>query len=629
MSQPADREDTPAAAAGRGGALWSAAAVFVLGFIIYNLNAIPISSDDNRTALLLPHALLTRGSIDLTPYYPAGLAEREPVPYFITWRKPLLSSNKLVFHAIVATPFYAAGWAAVRLLHGPLPELHFDHFHDPPPLPWFAVEKIAASLTAAATGSVMLLALWVYWRRHDIAWGGALAFAFLTGHWCTSSQGLWNHGTLGLLTAVVALAWATLERTSAAAGYAPTRYLLVGSLAAAWLMPVRPTGAGYALAWLGYVGWRWRSHLGWVAAPVAAMAVVNFSFNLWIADSIAGYYGARAGPFWVYGWAENFKAWAGLLVSPGAGLFVFTPLAGLAVAGAWFAWRRTGREERALRGWVWPVLFCYVAAATNTDPVPQLRWHAAASYGPRYFVDALPALTFLGIWGALALWRATVGRPPWRRVLLGATVAGAALWSAGTQVVGVFFFKFNHALRPLPIHRSLERLWEWRDNPVCREIRTGVNPDVITAWSVFTGAAAHPVALDAPQPIAEVTAPAVPARFAPEERRMLEVEVRNLLGTAWPGSRQYGFSPPLVDGRWWSAAGTSSPAVPEPTHLPLLCGLAAGGVCRLPVLVAAPAEPGVYRLQLGLHQSGRWLGEPTPPELGAATTVIDPESAKR
>ncbi len=590
-------------------AVLAAVLVFAACFVVYNLNGVPISSSDNKASLLLPHAVLTRGSLDLTPYFPA-VPVTEPVPYFFRRHGAALSSDKLVFYSLVATPFYAAGWGIVRLVFGPLPELRFATYEAPPPLAWFAVEKVTASLMAAATSAAMFLALWIYWRRWDVAWGGVTAFSFCTSHWATTSQGMWNHGGLALLIALVALAWARLER-SGADGLSPRTLktiLIAGSLAAAWLMPVRTTGAGYAIVWVAYVASRWRPWLAWAVGPVAAMGLLFFAFNLAMTGSLAGYYGMGQAPFWSYGWWENIKAWVGLLVSPGSGLFVFTPLAAVAVFGAVAVWRRGGPDDDALRWWVVPVVVCWAAAATVTDVVPQLRWHAAASYGSRYFVDALPALTLLGLQGTLRLQAraAAWSRAGW--MLLLSVMALAAFWSWGTQVVGVFFFKFNHALRPRPIHLSPERMWDWRDNPIVRELRTGLNPDVALVWSSLSGRADHPALLAQDISVAEVSVAHEMAAWLPGERRMVEVEVRNVGPKAWPAGLAYGFDPPLVLGLWRRTTGETVAAVPERTILPLFRGLPRGAVQRFPVLIAAPVASGDYVIELNLSQRGHTLG---------------------
>lgn len=582
--------------------------VFLVCWVVYNVNGIPISSSDNKASLLLPHALLTRGSLDLAPYFSAVPAS-EAVPYYYRRYGPVVTSDKLVFYAVVATPFYAAGWGMVRLVHGPLPELRFAHYADDPPLAWFAVEKATASLMAATTSAVIFLAGWVYWRRRGVALGAAGLFALLSSHWATSSQGMWNHGGLALLAATVVLAWALLERAAAdgLGARATGAILLIGSVAAAWAMPVRTPGAGYAWLWLGYVGWRWRRRWWLAAVAIAAMAVIFFAFNLAMTGSLAGYYGMGQAPFWVYGWAENFKAWAGLLVSPGAGLFFFSPWAVFAVVGAVVAWRRRQAGDAAMLIWGVPVVVCWAAAATNTDSIPQLRWHAAASYGPRYFVDALPALTLLAVHGVLGAW-AAAGQSRVRRVSLAVAAGAMMLWSAGTQVVGVFFFKFNHALRPVPIHLSTERMWAWRDNPLSRELRTGLNYDVCLVWATLLGYARAPVEVTDARAEVAVSPAGWPAGWTAGERCMVEVAVRNTGTTAWPMTVLYGAEPPRLEGVWCGPRGERIPAVPERTLVPLDWPLATGGERRFPVLVAAPPAPGDYTLEWSVRQGARdWL----------------------
>ena len=97
-------------------------------------------------------------------------------------------------------------------------------------------------------------------------------------------------------------------------------------------------------------------------------------------------------------------------------------------------------------------------------------------------------------------------------------------------------------------------------------------------------------------------------RFAPGETRPLYVRVRNLGTVWWPwGSEQ---APPLrLTYRWLSPAG--EPDASESLVTPLTTRVRPGGEQLLPVWVAAPSEPGRYRLEIELvHEHVRRFPSP-------------------
>ncbi|MCC6848646.1 MAG: hypothetical protein IT294_09105 [Deltaproteobacteria bacterium] len=148
----------------------------------------------------------------------------------------------------------------------------------------------------------------------------------------------------------------------------------------------------------------------------------------------------------------------GLLVSPGRGLLVYSPVLALAVVGAWRVAR--GRADRA---------FLPIVAAAAAIMVVRFKWFdwwGGYSYGYRPLMDAIVPLTVLLI-PALAAARPTALRR--------AAVAAALAWSIFVQWVGTAYDSGSwdrHGGFDLRVTRSIdeprwrERLWSVGENPI-------------------------------------------------------------------------------------------------------------------------------------------------------------------
>lgn len=112
-------------------------------------------------------------------------------------------------------------------------------------------------------------------------------------------------------------------------------------------------------------------------------------------------------------------------LSPEHGLFLWTPVVAIALAGLLIAARRDPRARVALAAWA--VLFYVIASYQN--------WHGQSSFGNRFFVS----LTVLFVPGVAAALAWIGARARWAPALL---VSALALWNAG--------FMFQWGLNILP-----------------------------------------------------------------------------------------------------------------------------------------------------------------------------------
>jgi hypothetical protein len=194
---------------------------------------------------------------------------------------------------------------------------------------------------------------------------------------------------------------------------------------------------------------RWKllaSYVGFSAVVGAAVA----AYNLTVFGRLSGGY-----PGTLHG--NVLAGLTGLLFSPSRGLLLYSPVLLFLLPAAWL-WRRGGWGRVPGVG----VLF---AAAHLLVHSAWPMWWGGDCFGPRLMAETLPALVLL-----LAPVLGWLARVKPARV---AFIALAA-FSVFVQSVGVFCYPMGDwYARPQLVDRRPDRLWDWRDNPVRRDLTAG------------------------------------------------------------------------------------------------------------------------------------------------------------
>jgi hypothetical protein len=380
--------------------------LFLVAFAVYNANLRGIAMGESRATRFLPFALLRTGTLDLDSFEPhvTGLS---PKSYWAREIDGRLVSMYPVVTPLLVTPLYIpaavylerTGWQRVGLAAE-------------------IMEKVAASFVAALSVGLMYLLL-----RRRAPLGNALlltvAYAFGTNTWATSSQALWQHGPAQLLL-IGALLAATGERT-------PGRLALCG-LCCGLLAANRPPDALLALAVTAFL---WveipeKRRLAAFLLPAAAAGVAVASYNVAVFGQPLGGYPLLMRPgFFQHSVLEGI---AGLFVSPGKGLFVFSPFLLVLLARPFV---RGAPEDRRL------TLCLAAGSAALVFLLARADWRGGYCYGPRFLTDLLPVFVWLLI--PVVAWQGRPGRA-WRPVFV-----AAVLVSMVPQAIGVFFYPFGRS----------------------------------------------------------------------------------------------------------------------------------------------------------------------------------------
>ncbi len=303
------------------------------------------------------------------------------------------------------------------------------------------LEKFVASAMVALSAALMYLI-----ARLQLQVAGSLAltllFAFSTSMWSTASRALWQHGpsvlflSLGLYLTLVAVNH-------------PRLIFCVG-LVLGYAYLVRPTNS-LSVALFGlYFLVNYRRRFGFYVLGVVSILIPYIIQNWMTYHNLFPPYSYElferlASPA-VFG-----EALLGTLVSPGRGLFVFTPIFLFCMYGVYLAARERRLSLHGLDVYLIAVVISHWIVISSFED-----WIGGWSIGPRYFVDVIPFLMYLLV-PFIGTW--TVAGAPLRTAFLVAALFGTLVqFHCSTSID-----PFNWNCKPTVLGEAPERTWDWGD----------------------------------------------------------------------------------------------------------------------------------------------------------------------
>jgi hypothetical protein len=295
---------------------------------------------------------------------------------------------------------------------------------------------IASAIVAATTSLLYLIA-----ALELPPWPAALVafvFAFGTSAWSTASRALWQHGPSMLM---LTLSLFVLRRRNRPAW---------AGLALGFSYVIRPTNAIPLAINSALVAWKYRARAAAYVAGVSVVLLLFLLFNwsayrLWLPPYYqAGRVGLSTGTF--------AEALAGNLVSPGRGLFVFSPVLAFAIGGIVLKLRR-GSFEALDTALVATIVLHWMVISSFP------HWWAGFSYGPRFFSDMLPYLIYFLI--PVVAWMTTtsgVGRTIVASAFAAALAVSVLMHAQGALNRATMFWN----VVPVSVDDRPERIWDWR-----------------------------------------------------------------------------------------------------------------------------------------------------------------------
>ena len=526
-----------------------------VALLVYLANGRPNGAIDTLSNELVPVVLWTKGSLDIGEFdrfdsggVPGGSGFAHVVGGVTLPKYPIATG-------LLVAPFY-------------LPSVRQRARTAPTTLEWIEYAqrsgKTAAAIVTALSVAVFVLLARRLGANDGLAIALGFAYAFGSSAWSISSQALWQHGPgvlMLLLAALASLAHDARPRAATAA---------VVGVCCGLAVAIRVTNVLFAAPLLVWLLIRRRGHLVSLFLPFAAFVSLLVGYNLVVWGHPAGFYGTIT----TQPQGHLLGRLAGVLASPGRGLLVYFPLALLGLGGLAVATR-----SRQLLASLWGCLAAFVGLQLLA--IGQFfMWWGGASFGPRLTTEIQPALLLLSI----PLFAAAGARRAWLVAAFGVLL----VWSIPVQAVGAFLYSGSWDAWPAFIDVSPQRLWDWRDNPVHRDLTLDR-----LRWVVFKPAALTDFR-------AEYRAPARLGALAGAEV-ILPVHVSNRGTERWLpyGSGIGGLAVHLS--YHLAPAGSSRERREGPrTHLGEI--VSPGEEVVVGLRVVAPMEPGRYLLEVSLVQ---------------------------
>lgn len=208
---------------------------------------------------------------------------------------------------------------------------------------------------------------------------------------------------------------------------------------------------------------------------IIEIASLNIFCFLLLYSLIGGYGDINIKPFYLFPIEEIILAFSGMFISPGRGLFFYTPILIFSFLGIYFL-ARIKIYPRILL-YLLPAVFIIIFMHTiYTDNPNYLKWYGGYCWGPRYFVDVLPILIiYLGI--SIKEFKNVIDFQRNKRILsliFIIVILLLVILSIFSQYVGAFYYKSYWDSKPSSIDNNPQRVWDLYNNPIAVELRTGL-----------------------------------------------------------------------------------------------------------------------------------------------------------
>jgi hypothetical protein len=416
---------------------YSSILLFCVVTLVYLANGKTIWSGDTISARFLPFSILRELDFDLdefpflydlesTKSFPvvASFFNGEDIPYFLVHRNGHYISVYPPGPALLALPVYALPVVAgISATSNWLPYL----------------EKLSATLIAA------LSVLFLYWALGELvaektALIIAIIYAFGTSTFSLSSQALWQHGPGQCLL--------SLALYFCLRGIKEDRFIPFAILALACSIVIRPTNVLIALPFGLYVLHKYphliiRSAL-FALPPLMFLCAYNYVYFGSVMSS--GYNASTLVSVSSFS-MPFFEGLSGLLLSPGRGLFIYSPILIFSIVGIVKSW-----NERLM-------IFRYLTMALVCDLILYSKytwWGGGFCYGPRMLAELTPIL---------CLFLYPIFKIVERRCYLRLFFLALSLVSISFHALGAFWYDGSWDTTT-DLEAFYDRVWSWTNNPL-------------------------------------------------------------------------------------------------------------------------------------------------------------------
>lgn len=374
-----------------------------VGFYFSGLNLVKTQSDDLLPATYLPISILKDGDFYLDEFFNFFLSRQghgRADMFYVREVNGHWVSLFPVATAVLAVPFYILPVA----LQVPVNSL------------WYIfTARVAAAFLASLSGLFVYLALKQLTRERE-ALVLTFLYAFGTGTFALSSQGLWQHAPTQLLLAVAV--WILIRGLTedSLVGWAG----LVLSLACV----VRYTNLVPTVFLTAYVLAKHPNRFVRYCLMALPPVILQLLYNqVYLGSFLETSYGSEHFSLWTGPFPEGFL---GIWFSPSKGLLPYSPIFIFSLLGAGLVW---------VRGWKFPYAGLFRWLSLSVLGLTLLmgkwyRWFGGWAFGYRTAVDMVPFLIFLMVPVVESGW--------WKKLKV--PVVALSVWSVLIQIMGVAFY---------------------------------------------------------------------------------------------------------------------------------------------------------------------------------------------
>lgn len=402
--------------------------------IVYLSNNKTLGAIDTTPTRQLPLSILKEANFDLDEF---PRLYRYGVPPYLLHINGHYVSSYPIGAAVMATPLY------IPTALGPASRGYS-----------FAksLEKVCAAVF------VSLSAVLLFWTLSSFASKRtalvlAILYGLATSSLSVSSQALWQHGASQLAICAALFCLSKADSNPRFAGYS--------GFPIAMSVLCRPTDLVLFLPVSVFVFLRYRKQALFFVLSGLPIVILQCAYNYYYFHQLfpnvvmAG----AASRFSVTGsesWSTPlFTGLAGILASPGRGLFIYSPVLLFSFAGMLLVWIRPPQQSALLRPLSLGTLLTIILYSK------WMIWWGGESYGPRLLADLTPVLV---------LFIVPVVEAIQRKLFLKALFVLFTAWSVFAHCIGAFAADPYWNARN-DVDRDPSALWRWNDNQLINPAR--------------------------------------------------------------------------------------------------------------------------------------------------------------
>lgn len=423
--------------------------LFLITFLIFNLNINSIGSGDTIPARLLPISILSGHGLYFDNFVGFLQNKYQTIYYFQQFNNHYVSSFPIIT-GLIAIPFYLPFYIFL-ILNGVTDISSLYNITT-------ALQKLSASSLASFSVVLFFILIRKISNNNSISAIFALIFAFGSQTFSISSQALWQHGTANLFMIVSQIFLIKALESNYSRKTLSYLLSLTFAILSFWSRP------NFFLFWIvifSFIFWKEKPKIiSYFIFSLLGIAILA-GYNLYFFNSIYGGYAVQTATFTISSPISNLM---GILFSPARGVFFYTPLFILSFLSVLFI-KRINKLPTTLKI-IFYINYIYFILGIILNSFWGVWW-GGHSWGDRLLTDIAVSAIILLYFFYINI----------NNFLLKLVFYLFVIYSVFTQIVGVCCYSNSKwDSYPANVDYNHNRLWDFIDNPILRSIKAG--PDM-------------------------------------------------------------------------------------------------------------------------------------------------------